>query len=254
MRSDDSEEENRFIAMVFGKPFNMKEIAQILNFDLAIQDRSYRFRTYKMCFVGEEAVRYMLAKNLAHDTEEAVGIGNMLMNWGAIEHVADKKVPFKNGYFFYRFVYTPNAKIKLEPPQKVFLASASAKNEVNEDDVMDITNFLKSKLEIVDRNYQFKTYPKCFVGSDAVDLMVKHGYAFNEYDAERIGNLLMSQGVFHHVLREQAFKNGLFFYRFASDDSGASHGKSDQSLTEVFCHGQILLVLLLERMEIFNPN
>jgi pyruvate/2-oxoglutarate dehydrogenase complex dihydrolipoamide dehydrogenase (E3) component len=216
-------ESTAYTAIVFGKSINVATIAKKLNFELDIRDRTYRFKTYNMCFVGEEAVNHMLKKEMAHSAEEAVAIGNILMNWGVIQHVVDPKMPFKNGYFFYKFNYSVDGKINMVTPKKVFLEFTD-ESKVNMAELEEIVTFLKSNLEVNDRTYQFRTYPKCFTGSEAVDLMLKEGYAFNEYDAERIGNVLITFGIFHHVLREHAFQNGFYFYRFAEDDPNASHG------------------------------
>ncbi len=71
---------------------------------LDIQDRRYGFppRTYEKCFVGEEAVVTLVDENIASDAEDAVRIGNMLLNAGIFRHVQQAH-PFKNEYLFYRF-------------------------------------------------------------------------------------------------------------------------------------------------------
>ena len=83
---------------------------------------------------------------------------------------------------------------------------------------------LRDLVEITDRKYGFpsKTYSKCFVGSDAVRALIDEHIAADEDDAVRIGNMLLSAGVFHHVVKEHPFKNEPLFYRFASDED---HGQ-----------------------------
>ena len=99
-------------------------------------------------------------------------------------------------------------------------------------DLDELTTRLKRVLDIRDRKYGFpsKTYPKCFVGSDAVTQLVKEGIAVDEDDAVRIGNMMLNAGVFHHVLDEHSFKNENLFYRFLSDeDHGTVARKPDGS-------------------------
>ena len=76
-------------------------------------------------------------------------------------------------------------------------------------DLEELTTRLKRVLDIQDRKYGFpsKTYPKCFVGSEAVAQLVKEGIAVDADDAVRIGNMMLNAGVFHHVLDEHPFKN-----------------------------------------------
>ena len=95
-----------------------------------------------------------------------------------------------------------------------------------------LTQRIQQVFDIRDRTYGFpsKTYPKCFVGSEAVVQLVKEGIAIDAEDAVHIGNMLLDAGVFHHVLDEHAFKNEKLFYRFIADeDHGSVARKPDGS-------------------------
>eukprot|EP00127_Corallochytrium_limacisporum_P006626 Clim_evm5s232 gene=Clim_evmTU5s232 len=66
-----------------------------------ITDRSYRFRTYKSCFVGSELVDKLIDQELATSREDAVTrFGEPFLREGIIRHVT-KDHDFKDGYFFY---------------------------------------------------------------------------------------------------------------------------------------------------------
>ncbi len=90
-------------------------------------------------------------------------------------------------------------------------------------DLDALIRIVKREFDVRDRTYGFpaKRYERCFVGSEAVERMIAANVAGDSNDAERIGNLLLQAGVFRHVLGEQPFRNGNFFYRFADD---ADHG------------------------------
>ena len=87
------------------------------------------------------------------------------------------------------------------------------------DELEALTQQVRAAFDVRDRRYGFppKSYPKCFVGNEAVTQMLKLGIAADEEDAERLGNLLLSAGAFRHVLNEHPFRNELLFYRFAAD-------------------------------------
>ena len=72
---------------------------------LDIRDRKYGFpsKTYPQCFVGREAVAQLVEEGIANDDEDAVHIGNMMLNAGVFHHVLDAH-PFKNEELFYRFL------------------------------------------------------------------------------------------------------------------------------------------------------
>ena len=92
-------------------------------------------------------------------------------------------------------------------------------------DLEELAARVKGFLDIQDRKYGFsaKLYESCFVGSEAVRQFMKNGIAADEEDAMRIGNMMLSAGLFHHVEYAHSFKNDFLFYRFASD---ADHGKT----------------------------
>ena len=96
----------------------------------------------------------------------------------------------------------------------------------------ELTVRLKQVLDIRNRQYGLpaKTYPKCFVGSEAVTQLIKEGIAIDEEDAVRIGNMMLNAGVFHHVVDAHEFKNENLFYRFISDeDHGTAARNPDGS-------------------------
>ena len=114
----------------------------------------------------------------------------------------------------------------------------TSENQVDAEASFDTTDLdklserVKSVLDIRDRKYGIppKTYPKCFVGNEAVEKLVDEGIATHAEDAVRIGNMMLSAGVIHHVLDAHAFKNENLFYRFLSDeDHGTVARKPDGS-------------------------
>ena len=99
-------------------------------------------------------------------------------------------------------------------------------------DLEQLSEHVKQVLDIRDRKYGIppKTYPKCFVGREAVEKLVAEGIASSEEDAVRIGNMMLNANVIHHVLDAHAFKNENLFYRFLSDeDHGTQARKPDGS-------------------------
>ncbi len=68
---------------------------------LEIKDRRYRFKLYKNCFVGSELVNWLI-ENLSISSEQAIKIGQTLIDKEIIHHVHDQH-DFENKYLFYRF-------------------------------------------------------------------------------------------------------------------------------------------------------
>lgn len=66
-----------------------------------IRDRRYGLRVYPNCFVGSEAVTW-LTNNQKATRDEAIRIGQILVERGIIHHVTDEHT-FEDRYLFYRF-------------------------------------------------------------------------------------------------------------------------------------------------------
>ncbi|CAN8063646.1 unnamed protein product [Agarophyton chilense] len=66
-----------------------------------LADRRWRLSTYSKCFIGKEAVQWMVS-NLSIDRKAAVETGQKLMDAGILHHVTHSE-PFSDAYFFYRF-------------------------------------------------------------------------------------------------------------------------------------------------------
>lgn len=60
---------------------------------------------------------------------------------------------------------------------------------------------------IKDRRYRFVKYLNCFVGSEAVDWMIRHGLANTRNEAVVLGQTIMKEiGSFEHVTRDHPFR------------------------------------------------
>uniref|UniRef100_A0A7S3A396 DEP domain-containing protein n=1 Tax=Rhodosorus marinus TaxID=101924 RepID=A0A7S3A396_9RHOD len=78
----------------------------------------------------------------------------------------------------------------------------------------EIVSAFKTSVVVKDRKHMLKTYKKCFVGSEAVDVLVREDIVSNRKDAVAVGQLMLDQGIFHHVLREHQFEDAKLFYQF----------------------------------------
>jgi hypothetical protein len=72
-------------------------------------------------------------------------------------------------------------------------------------------------LKIQDRRYLLTNYRLCFVGSEAVQWMIET-LQISEAEALRLGQRLIDEKWFHHVVDEHSFKNENLFYRFYWDE------------------------------------
>ena len=97
------------------------------------------------------------------------------------------------------------------------------------EDYAELVAAWRANVPIQDRRYRLTTYRRCFVGEEAVAWLVSEGLADDVDAAVTLGNRLLDQGLFHHVVRDHRFKNAHLFYRWAVDDHrGRVDGDEDE--------------------------
>lgn len=82
---------------------SLDDIAQDFKKKVVVKDRTYRLKTYKDCFIGNEACDYLVDSGHAQNREDAVEIGRSLAMLLGFEHVT-RDHEFQDGHYFYRFV------------------------------------------------------------------------------------------------------------------------------------------------------
>jgi hypothetical protein len=100
--------------------------------------------------------------------------------------------------------------------------SAASSEEMSKG-LEELSALFKKNVVVKDRSYHLTTYKQCFVGSEAVDFLVKSGMAESREDAVLLGKALASDfHLFEHVTRDHEFKDEALFYRFvAANERGA---------------------------------
>ncbi|MEM9153590.1 MAG: mechanosensitive ion channel domain-containing protein [Cyanobacteria bacterium P01_F01_bin.33] len=82
-------------------------------------------------------------------------------------------------------------------------------------------------IEICDRRFRLNLYPRCFVGTEAVEWLMR-AMKTTRQGALQIGQFLLERGEIHHVLYEQPFLDGNYFYRFRADAEDSTDDASQQ--------------------------
>ena len=72
-------------------------------------------------------------------------------------------------------------------------------------------------VEVTDRRYLLRVYPRCFIGSEAVSWLAENEN-LTRSEARSLGERMLELGQFRHVLDEHGFIDGSFYYRFCPRD------------------------------------
>jgi hypothetical protein len=167
-------------------------LAQKLSTTLDIRDRSYHFKPYPLCLEGAEATR-AISQQFDCSSEQAVAIGQSLGALGLLAHVAHEH-DFSNSKLFFRLAISDAA-------DRLHLGKVYA----------EITT--SKSFAVADRTYLGKVYPECWVGSEAVDWLVRRCKLARQ-DAWIVLQRLEQFGLLAHVTQDHGIKDSTYFYRF----------------------------------------
>lgn len=172
-------------------------LAQQLQGQLDIRDRTYRLKTYPQCFVASDAVRG-IAKAFGCSHAQAVAIGQDLGALGLLEHVTHDHA-FDDADLYFRMCVS---------------------NTVDELPLGKIHAELRSPrgVAVADRSYLGRSYPECWIGSEAVD-WVSARYRLGRHDAWIVLQRLSQFGLLEHVVQEHDIMDRAYFYRFTAPSS-----------------------------------
>lgn len=81
---------------------DLVSLAERMQRELEIRERSKGFKRYGACFLGSDAVAWMVSNSITRDADGAVRLGNDLLRMGLLYHVS-YKYPFLDKPHFYMF-------------------------------------------------------------------------------------------------------------------------------------------------------
>ena len=161
---------------------------------LDVRDRIHRLRSYGECFVGREAVDW-LVRHQRVGREEAVRLGQRLAALGLIRHVLDEH-DFKDAELFYR----------LQPTD-----ARDADGAIHAADLRQSIRGTDGPRQS-DRARGLLAHRRCTTGREIVDWIVGR-YDITRATAAQWAAQLMRTGVLHHVFDDLPFRDDRSLYR-----------------------------------------
>jgi EAL domain-containing protein (putative c-di-GMP-specific phosphodiesterase class I) len=165
---------------------------------LDIRDRIYHLRSYPQCFVGREAVDW-LVKHQGISRLQALSLGQRLAALGLIAHVRNEH-DFADADLFYRLS---------SPAGPVTSATATAVAD-------DLRSAIRGLQGVVQRDHVhgLLRHRHCTTGRDIVSWVVQR-YHIPRSTATQWAAQLMRKGALRHVFDDQPFRDDGSFYRFS---------------------------------------
>ena len=115
----------------------------------------------------------------------------------------------------------------------------------NPGSVPSLVPYLRSTLPIRNRQHLKRLFKCCFVGSEAVSLIVSSGWSSTRSGAVAIGEVLRKLGYIRHVTDGHSFKDGFLYYRFFADENAthkSNHYAKIKALSVLTPEEQALIV------------
>jgi hypothetical protein len=221
-------------------PSALIKLAQEFIQGVPVGTHFYHLQMYENTFVGQDAVDFMLKANLASSREDAVFLGQRLLKELSLFHHVIWDHDFKDGKYFYRF--TDNSKKDVSKHPYVSCLTLLKVAEAFERDVR-VSNHM----------HHFMKYKNSFVGSEAVDYLVRSKLATDRNHAVFLGQRLFEDfNLFDHVSRSQQFKDSPnLFYRFSRKCDCDSSISDDSSVIYMY---SLLSVLQKRHNGVQQPN
>ncbi|CAM9739482.1 unnamed protein product [Chrysoparadoxa australica] len=90
------------VAAPIDQSWDCEALAAEMRQVIAVRDRTWRLMTFKSCWLGTDAVKWLISSGNAKDEKQAVEMGQAMLNRGLLYHVA-RNHGFRNIPLFYRF-------------------------------------------------------------------------------------------------------------------------------------------------------
>ena len=81
-------------------------IITLMRTHIEIRNRSWMKRVYRDCFLGHDAVDFLVTQGFADNRKQAIDIGNNMIKNGLIIYIStvtNKRKLFQDSYLYYRF-------------------------------------------------------------------------------------------------------------------------------------------------------
>ena len=143
------------------------------------------------CIASQFDISTTLASKLAQDWR----ISNSNLHWEVLRHLV------LNGDILYGNRRLVSAPFSSDADLECLISQMRGPNGLN----------------IKDRKHYLKSYPQCFIGTEAVQWLIQT-QNISKVIALSIGKRLVRRKIIHHVLDQHDFKDEFLFYRFYKDE------------------------------------
>lgn len=205
-----------------------------------VKDRKFGIITYPEAFVGREAVDVLVEVLQELNEEDPDDQEDSAITREAALHIgramADQYELFESAFVLKKIDHELNDDRFQLYKWKNNLPSDVAQITYHMS-LKDKVKVLKKYVPIQDKFFRLKSYPRCFVGSDAVDVLLKHRIVVSRRDAVKLIRKMKQEfKCFYTIVsdknnKDKSFDDGNYcFYRFKMDEEIMKHRNGAKDL------------------------
>eukprot|EP00190_Bangiopsis_sp_CCMP1999_P005399 CAMPEP_0198729902 /NCGR_PEP_ID=MMETSP1475-20131203/21620_1 /TAXON_ID= ORGANISM="Unidentified sp., Strain CCMP1999" /NCGR_SAMPLE_ID=MMETSP1475 /ASSEMBLY_ACC=CAM_ASM_001111 /LENGTH=385 /DNA_ID=CAMNT_0044492625 /DNA_START=85 /DNA_END=1242 /DNA_ORIENTATION=+ len=190
----------------------LERIAQLLRWEVDVKDRWSKCKLHRQCFVGRDAVTYLIKNEHASNRVEAVLLGRRLMRMGVFLCI-NPRLDFEDKNLFYEFVDEDD-----EGCFREVLSKRSLEAKLDERDAVKAAAKLSQGLVLVDRWFKLRYHRRTFFGDDAIEWLIGSRTAADKQQAMKIMQHLLVGGCILSVSGPKKltkFENSRKLYKFS---------------------------------------
>jgi hypothetical protein len=188
---------------------NLKEISIAFEQGVTVKNHRFRSKLFPNTFIGSDAVDFMVVSEIATSRKHAVQIARALTReYNQFEHCM-RDHDFEDNHMFYCFV---DKSKRTEPITKC---------KAQEMSLDEIASAFENGVSVRNRKYRMITYPNSFIGSEAVEFLMKSNLAETRSDALKLGRKLATEyDLFQSAdsARDCVFRDENSLYKFIQED------------------------------------
>lgn len=180
---------------------SLPDIARALRQGVQVSTHRYHLKSYKDTFLGSEAVDFL--EQFCANRQDALLIGRRLHNeYNLYDHVT-KDHELKDEGLFYRF----------NKDNEITGGLSLIQLDMDTATLRNIAKDLEANIEVKDHRFHMRVYKDTFIGSDAVDYLIK--VCKSREEAVEVGRALARTfNLLEHVTRDHDFSDERYFFRF----------------------------------------
>nr|XP_039271145.1 phosphatidylinositol 3,4,5-trisphosphate-dependent Rac exchanger 2 protein-like isoform X2 [Styela clava] len=186
-----------------------------------IKDRKDWLRTHPKALVGSDFVQWLVENKESKSVDEAIMLGQALLDCGILHHVADKH-HFKNENVLYRFRYDDGT----------FKARGESQDLIAKGLRIYARVHCLFQPVVRDKDRNLRSYKQVVEARKLIDWIIEQGDCKGREEVCNLGQSLCENNILHHALDKTDFKDDSSLFKFWPDEESSESSNKLRDLVK----------------------